>query len=62
MTKKKIAITINKPIRGYLIGSVVKIKVDENGIPLDRYWRDRLKDAPIDGCISIIKKKKSKVE
>lgn len=57
---KKIAIQINKPLRAYPIGTIIQIKTDKNGTPLERYWRDRLKDANIDGCIKIVKKKKSK--
>lgn len=48
-------ILINKPLRGYPVGHQLKIKTDKNGIPLERYWRDRIKDASIDGCITIIK-------
>lgn len=47
-------IQINKPVRGYQVGHRLKIKTDKNGVPLERYWRDRFKDAPIDGCIEII--------
>lgn len=57
---KRIKIKLLKPLRGHLVGTIKTIHVDENGIPLERYWRDRLKDAPIDGCIEIVKKKKSK--
>ena len=31
---------------------VVKVKV-KNGIPLDRDWRNRFRDAAIDKCISL---------
>ena len=48
-------IKINKPLRGFPAGYKLKIKTDKNGVPLDRYWRDRFKDAPIDGCIEEIK-------
>lgn len=48
-------IKINKAIRGYQPGAIIKIKTDRHGVPLERYWRDRMKDAPIDGCIEIIK-------
>ena len=57
---KRIEIRINKPIRNYPVGYKVRIMTDDKGIPLDRYWRDRFKDAPIDGCVSIVKKKKNK--
>lgn len=36
----------------------LEIKVDENGIPLNKFWRNRLKDSEIDNCIEIYKPKK----
>lgn len=48
----KITIVINKDFGEFKKGS--KIKVDANkGIPLDKFWRDRLKDSEIDNCVSI---------
>ncbi len=35
--------------------------VDIDGIPVDRYWRNRLEDSKIDGCIEVLDKVK-KVE
>ena len=48
-TKK---VKVNKPIGGYQKGDVVNVKVDSKGVPIKRYWRDRLKDAKIDGSIN----------
>lgn len=48
-------IRIIKPLRGFPAGYKLKIKTDKYGVPLDRYWRDRFKDAPVDGCIEVIK-------
>lgn len=31
------------------------IQTDENGVPLERFWRKRLKDAETDNCIEIVK-------
>ena len=28
---------------------------DDNGIPIDKFWRNRLEDAKIDNCVEIIK-------
>lgn len=47
-------IRINKPLRGLPVGCEKKIKVDKNGIPLERYWRDRFADTKIDDCISVL--------
>lgn len=38
----------------------LEIEVDKNGIPLDKFWRNRLKDSEIDNCIEIYKPKKVK--
>ena len=49
---KKTEFEINKAVHGYKIGQTVMIELDNRGIPVDRLWRRRLKDAKIDGCIS----------
>jgi len=51
-------IKLNTDLRGMMAGAVMPIRVDKEDIPLDRYWRDRLKDAAIDNCIEFVKKKK----
>lgn len=50
---------LNAPLRGYQAGAEVKIKVDKKGTPIDRYWRDRLKDAQTDKCVEFVGKKSS---
>jgi len=40
-------------------GNEKTIEVDRNGIPLENFWRRRLKDSKIDGCIEIIKDENS---
>lgn len=50
---KKLKIELNTPLRGYPRGFTLNIKVDKNGIPVERYWRDRLKDSQKDNCITI---------
>lgn len=35
-------------------GDIIAIKVDENGVPLDIYWRKRFNDAKTDNCIEIV--------
>ena len=58
---KKISLKINKPFSGKKKGDIVEISVDKYGVPLDAYWRNRLKDSVIDSCIELIKiNKKSK--
>ena len=57
MSKK--AIKLNAPLRGYAAGTELRIEVDKAGTPLDRYWRDRFKDAKIDNCVEFVDKKQS---
>lgn len=48
-------------IHGLKPGGQLPIKVDENGTPLDKHWRRRLKDAKIDKSVQLVGfKKKSK--
>lgn len=54
MTKK---LKLNAELAGHPSGSIITIKTDKVGIPLDRYWRDRIKDAKIDECVKILSKK-----
>lgn len=43
------------------VGDIVEIK-EKNGVPLVKEWRNRLKDAVIDDCVTVVteKKKESK--
>ena len=52
MSKKKVEFTVNAAIHGMKKGQTILLDVDANGIPLNRQWRRRLKDAKIDGCIT----------
>jgi len=52
MSKKKVEYTVNVNIHGMKAGQTILLDVDTNGIPLDRKWRRRLKDAKIDGCMT----------
>lgn len=61
MKKNKIVeYKINKPIAKHRKDDTVRIKCDLDGVPLDRYWRDRLKDAKVDNCMEMLKDKKKK--
>lgn len=54
---EKKVLKLNAPLRGLPDGAKVTIKVDKDGTPVDRYWRDRLKDAKNDQCVEFIKKR-----
>lgn len=58
--KKTAQYIVNIAIHGYKKGAVLDIDVDENGTPIARQWRRRLKDAKIDKCISLKKPKTKK--
>lgn len=45
---------INKALPPYKIGDVIRIDVDDEGIPTSRYWRGRLKDAVYDDCCTLL--------
>lgn len=36
----------------------VTIQTDENGVPLERFWRNRIKDAAVDNCVEVVKPSK----
>lgn len=45
-------------VSGYKKGDVVGIDVDSNDIPINPFWRQRLKDAQQDNCCELIKETK----
>ena len=42
---------INKDVGGHKAGSTFKVQCNDNGIPLDVFWRRRLKDSAVDNCV-----------
>lgn len=42
-------------LNGVKPGQSVSIQTDSNGTPLDRYWRNRLRDSVIDNCVEIVR-------
>ena len=47
---------LNADLGGRKKGSTINIRVDSEGTPLDRYWRDRIKDAKSDKCVEFVEK------
>lgn len=45
-------------VTGY--AGVITIQADGNGVPLERFWRNRLKEAERDNCVEIIKQQTKK--
>lgn len=55
-------IKLNQPMKGYEAGRTVSIQTDVNGVPLDKFWRRRIRDAKIDKCVEVVKPAKLKQE
>jgi hypothetical protein len=49
---------LNSDLQKHKKGSVIKIETDNKGVPVDRYWRDRVKDAKTDKCVEFVKTSK----
>ena len=46
------------PFGGINPGATAEIQ-DQNGIPTEAFWRRRLKDAALDGCVEIVQPAKA---
>ena len=56
-------VTVNNEALAGVLGIKAGGKVEvecKNGVPVDRYWRNRFRDATIDNCISLPAKKSTK--
>ncbi len=51
--KGQLPIKINKNFGSYKAGTIIKVR-QQNGIPLDEYWRKRIRDSEIDDCVTVI--------
>lgn len=49
-----IRLKVNGPLPGYHPGQVVRVETDASGTPLSGYWRRRLEDARVDGCVEVV--------
>jgi len=56
---RTIKVKLNAPLGGFPAGKVMNLDVDNKGVPLDRGWRDRLKDSKIDNCLELVGENKS---
>ena len=50
---------LNMPLRGLPAGHEIEVETDKEGIPLDKFWRRRLRDSEIDNCVEKVVAKKS---
>ncbi len=53
-----IVLKLNRKLHGQGPGEI-RVRKGKDGLPQDRYWRDRLKDAETDGCCELVKAEKS---
>lgn len=56
-----IKLRINKPLKNYRVGQVIRVKAIKTNdpdwdeyVPVDPYWKRRIKDSKLDNCVSII--------
>lgn len=47
-------------LKGVKPGNTVDVETDAHGVPLDPFWRRRLRDAAIDGCVEKVKSSRGK--
>lgn len=53
---------IKVAMMGHKVDEIIDI-ADKNGIPKDKFWRNRVADSALDGCVEIVdNRKKSKQE
>lgn len=52
---QKVKIKINNEALQALYGGEIQVDANRHGMPKQRYWRNRLRDAAIDGCVEIVK-------
>ncbi len=57
---KNIRIQVKKQMANHSVGDIVHLDADDNGVPIDFFWRRRLRDAKMDGCCEIMKSVPSK--
>lgn len=55
-----IKLELNADMRGHRKGSIIEVQTDHKQVPLDPYWRARLKDAEIDNSVKVIKPSRKK--
>ena len=55
---KTVKARLGADMAGHSKGDVVSVQVDSRGVPLERFWRRRFKDAEIDNCLVVVKSEK----
>ncbi len=47
---------LNMDLASHKAGEEISLECDKNGIPLDKWWRRRLRDAVLDNCMEKVKR------
>ena len=55
---KIMKLKLNTPLDGYQAGQTVAVQTDRANVPLERFWRRRIKDAEIDNCVEVVRNTK----
>lgn len=51
----KITLKLNQDLgAGRKAGTLINTEADEDGIPLDIFWRNRLHDSATDHCVEVV--------
>lgn len=45
-----------------LLGKIIKIEVDCNNTPLEKFWRDKFRDCKMDNCFEVVKSRNNNGE
>jgi len=56
----RMKLKVNFPHPDHPEGSVIEIEEAAPGVPASYYWRRRLRDSEIDGCVEIVSDEKPK--
>lgn len=52
---------LNTDLGGHKAGQTITV-IDRDGVPIDIFWRNRLKDSERDNCVTMVKSKTTKKE
>lgn len=60
MNKSKTkTLKLNTDLRGFKAGEYIEIELDDAGVVKDKFWRNRVADSAIDGCVEFASKPKT---
>lgn len=57
--KIKINQNLSTPFGKFKKDEVIEVATDSDGVPLQKFWRNRLQDSHIDNCVEIFVEKKA---